>query len=94
MSSRVLGCYRGGLSLDTLRSRQPRAAQHRSEMRRKPITDDEVLDTCMYLPLGKSPGPDRIPNKFYRVMSKTIAPHLYGSPKRESPHRGRLPSTT
>ena len=40
------------------------------------ITDEEVLHTCAYLPTGKSPGPDRIPNKFYRVLSAVVAPIL------------------
>ena len=40
------------------------------------IHKDEVLHTCAYLPIGKSPGPDRLPNKFYRVFSKVIAPIL------------------
>jgi hypothetical protein len=26
-----------------------------------------------YLPEGKSPGPDRLPNKFYRVFSKPLS---------------------
>ena len=40
------------------------------------ITKDEVLHTSAYLPTGKSPGPDRIPNKLYRVLSAVTAPIL------------------
>ena len=28
-----------------------------------PISEEELLNTCNHLPVGKSPGPDRIPNK-------------------------------
>ena len=41
-----------------------------------PIEEDELRKTLEKLPTGKSPGPDRIPNKFYRVLSATIAPIL------------------
>ena len=40
------------------------------------ITDDETERICEKVPAGKSAGPDRIPNKFYRVFSKIIAPIL------------------
>ena len=38
--------------------------------------DKETLPTCAKLPGGKSPGPDRIPNKFYTCFAETIAPML------------------
>ena len=41
-----------------------------------PITIEEVLEICNSLPTGKSAGPDRIPNKFYKVFSKFLAPIL------------------
>ena len=41
-----------------------------------PITDPEVLHTLAYLPKGKSPGPDRLPNQFYRTFSSLVAPIL------------------
>ena len=37
------------------------------------ITVDEILLTCAHLPLGKSPGPDRLPNKFYRMCAVLCA---------------------
>ena len=40
------------------------------------IKHAEVRDVCNHLPTGKSSGPDRIPNKFYKVLSKYIAPIL------------------
>ena len=40
------------------------------------ITVDEVLHVSAYLPAGKSPGPDRIPNQFYRSFAEIIAPIL------------------
>jgi len=40
------------------------------------ITQQEIASTCNELPTAKSAGPDRIPNKFYKVLSKTLAPIL------------------
>ncbi|MCP4197354.1 MAG: hypothetical protein GY762_09400, partial [Proteobacteria bacterium] len=40
----------------------------------KDITTKEIAEICKHLPTGKSPGPDRIPNKFYKHLSKVIAP--------------------
>ena len=45
-----------------------------AEMCSKPISDDDATSTCNVLPTGKSPGPDRIPNKFYKVFSKKVGP--------------------
>ena len=42
----------------------------------KPMTEEEIEDTMNRLPTGKSPGPDRLPNKFYKVLSKVLAPIL------------------
>ena len=36
----------------------------------------EVIDAINAIPTGKSPGPDRIPNRFYRTFSKLLAPIL------------------
>ena len=55
------------------------------------ITRDDVLYTCARLPTGKSPGPDRLPNKFYRVLSEVIATPLTNAIN-ESRQRGWLPS--
>ena len=40
------------------------------------VTHQDVSRTCNTLPTGKSPGPDRIPNKFYKTFSAVIAPIL------------------
>ena len=40
------------------------------------ITEQEVAGTCNSLPTAKSAGPDRVPNKFYKVFSRTLAPIL------------------
>ena len=37
------------------------------------ITEKDIINTALYLPAGKSPGPDRIPNKFYRIFIHQIA---------------------
>ena len=39
----------------------------------KPITLDEVLTVMSELPLGKSPGPDRLPNKLYKTLASDLA---------------------
>ena len=57
-----------------------------------PITQDEVLPTLENLPTGKSSGPDRLPNKLYKVHSKTLAAiltHVFNESHRE----GALPAT-
>ena len=40
------------------------------------ITLPETINTCENLPTGKSPGPERLPNKFYVTFSKIITPIL------------------
>ena len=40
------------------------------------ITDEEVEAVCANLPVGKAPGPDRIPNEYYKVFSAPLAPLL------------------
>ena len=57
-----------------------------------PITAEEVSHTSAYLPLGKSPGPDRIPNKFYRVFEKLTSPILT-KVYNESREKGHFPKT-
>ena len=42
----------------------------------EPIHLDEITSVCNTLPLNKSPGPDRLPNKFYKTMSSIVAPIL------------------
>ena len=41
-----------------------------------PITESEVTEVLQSLPTGKSPGPDRLPNKLYKVLAADIAPIL------------------
>ena len=56
------------------------------------ITREEVLPTLENLPTGKSAGPDRLPNKLYKVHSRllaTILTHVYNESHRE----GALPDT-
>ena len=52
----------------------------------------EILPTCAKLPGGKSPGPDRIPNKFYTCFAETVAPMLT-EVFNEALDRGTLPDS-
>ena len=61
--------------LDTLRTGN-RVLPPTAEKCGAPIDDAETRATCNTLPTGKSAGPDRIPNKFYKVFSKIVAPIL------------------
>ena len=56
------------------------------------ITEHEVSDTMRELPLGKSPGPDRLPNKFYKTFSALLAPIL-AKIFNEARKQGELPPT-
>ena len=56
----------------------------------KPITAPELEDTMNLLPTGKAAGPDGLPNKFYKVFSKTLAPILE-KVFEESLANGKLP---
>jgi hypothetical protein len=40
------------------------------------FTVTELLDVLNHLPTGKSPGPDRLPNRMYKNLSAVIAPVL------------------
>ena len=40
------------------------------------IRVEETLATCLHLPTGKSPGPNRIPNAFYKNFADLLAPLL------------------
>ena len=40
------------------------------------ITEEEVSRVCANLPAGKSSGPDRIPNEFYKTFPSLLAPLL------------------
>ena len=53
------------------------------------ITDQEVDKVASHLPEGKSPGPDRIPNEFYRTFSHILAP-LLAAAFNEMRHAGEL----
>ena len=54
------------------------------------ITDAEVLRTIAHLPLGKSAGPNRIPNGVYKHLSSYYAPKL-GAVIREAVDAAALP---
>ena len=41
-----------------------------------PITVEEMTEICLNLPTGKSPGPDRLPNKFYVAFASLLGPIL------------------
>ena len=41
-----------------------------------PITARETTSICLDLPTGKSPGPDRLPNKFYKTFASLVGPVL------------------
>ena len=55
-----------------------------------PISEKEITSTCNTLQTGKSPGPDRLPNKFYKTFSATVGPILE-KVYEESRTRGHLP---
>ena len=42
----------------------------------KPVAVEETLSVMQSLPLGKSPGPDRLPNKLYKTLATLLAPIL------------------
>ena len=79
------------MALDTLRTGD-RVLPDTAAACDAPITIPDVADTCSYLPTGKSPGPDRLPNKFYKVMSAVIAPILT-EVLNEARRLGKLPPT-
>jgi hypothetical protein len=56
----------------------------------KPISDLEITRVMENLPLGKQPGPDRIPNAVYKYMSSFFAPKL-GALLRRAAQKGELP---
>ena len=41
-----------------------------------PICPEEATKICLNLPTGKSPGPDRLPNKLYVVLAGILGPIL------------------
>ena len=63
------------ICIDTLRAGN-RVLPPTAERCGKPITMAELEDTMNLLPTGKAAGPDGLPNKFYKVFSKTLAPIL------------------
>ena len=51
-----------------------------------PIAASEIEEVCTNLPIGKSPGPDRLPNKFYaHQQSGCLGGALDGSPHTKKP---------
>ena len=63
-----------------------------AEMLDKDITVEEVTKVLNNLPTEKSPGPDRLPNKFYKAFSSILAPEL-AKIFNESRDQGALPRT-
>ncbi len=56
------------------------------------IAVEELEEVLRDLPTGKSPGPDRIPNKFYKTYSKILSEFL-AYVFNESRHSGALPQS-
>ena len=54
------------------------------------IRIEETLNTCKHLPTGKSPGPDRLPNAFYKNFADLLAPLLTAA-FNEAHAKGELP---
>ena len=54
------------------------------------LTLAEIIAVMENLPTGKSPGPDALPNKLYKVLSKTLAP-IIQQVANESRQRGSYP---
>ena len=77
------------ICLDTLRSGN-RVQRPTATKCGAPISRNELEDTMNLLPTGKSPGPDCIPNKFYKVFSAKLAPIL-AKVFQESKSKGSLP---
>ena len=59
-----------------------------------PIEEEELRRTLQSLPTGKSPGPDRLPNKFYKVLASTIAPILTKTLNEGADHGALHPTAT
>ena len=57
-----------------------------------PIRDSEVLSVCKNLPTGKSPGPDRLPNAFYKNFADLMAPVLTAA-YNQAFQNGQLPAS-
>jgi len=54
------------------------------------VTPAEVLEHCASLPTSKSPGPDRLPNDFYKTHRAKLAPIL-AKVFNQAHERGHLP---
>ena len=85
ISSSLQGVRRGGLRAKAILG--PSRAKLEAE-----ITDREVEIVMENLPMGKSAGPDRIPNGVYKFNSKYFGAKL-GAVLREAVECGRLPSS-
>ena len=58
------------------------------------ITPEEVEMISSHLPVGKSAGPDRIPNAYWKVFSKQLAPLLTRHGLLQPiPQRGNFPTS-
>lgn len=45
----------------------------------EPISTEEIVAAISSLQLGKSPGPDRFPDEFFKAFSSLLAPKLYSA---------------
>lgn len=80
-------------ALDTLRDPSSRRVLPPTAARcDAPVLKEDLEPILQSLPLGKSPGPDRLPNAFYRVLSATLA-EILAEVYNEAHTRGRLPLT-
>ena len=43
---------------------------------RHPISEEEIYNVMVTLPVGKQAGPDRIPNIVFKMLPKLLAPKL------------------
>ena len=80
-----------GKALDALR-RGKKVLPPTAQKCGAPITAAEILHSCAYRPTRKSPGPDRIPNQFYRTFAKIVAPILE-KVYDESHKKGHMPKS-
>ena len=57
-----------------------------------PVRQEDLEPILNNLPLGKSPGPDRLPNKFYKTFSAVLSEILTGV-FNEAKTNGKLPGS-
>ena len=81
-------------ALDTLRDPQSRRVLPPTAAKcGLPITPPEIEHTMSYLPKRKSPGPDRLPNQFYRTFAKPLSKILANVYNESKEVHHKLPET-